>query len=145
VIREHYKAVKTLLPPTVNAYLFEAGYNDETGEVEKPLYPHVILWGDLGRESSGDDSGEALCDEPTSLWIRLRATYAATNGDSLMIVARNVRYALNRKVPAVEGRSCSKLRQDVLMDAQVDLGVTFTDGSHPVYAVDEFAFVSDPA
>lgn len=144
MIREHYRAVKALLPSTVTAYLFEAGM-DDTGKVSAPKYPYVVLWGDLGKESSGDENGEALGDARVSLSFRLRATYAGTNGDSLMIVARNVRAALSRKSPAVAGRLCSKIRQDVLMDAQTDFDMTFTDGSHPVYAVDEFTFVSEPA
>lgn len=145
MIKEHYRAVKALLPTTVTAYLFEAGMDDTTGKVSTPKYPYVVLWGDLGREASGDENGEALSDARVSLSFRMRATYAGLNGDSLMIVARNVRTALSRKVPVVAGRSCSKLRQDVLMDAQTDFDMTFTDGSHPVYAVDEFAFVSEPA
>lgn len=144
MIRAHYHAVKALLPPTVNAYLFEAGRDDD-GKLSTPKFPYVVFWGDLGREASGDESGDSLDDVPSSLWLRVRATYAGLNGDSLMVVAGAVRRSLNRRTPAVEGRSCSKLRQDVLTEAQPDFSVSLDGGSHPVYAVDEFAFVSDPA
>jgi hypothetical protein len=107
-----------------------------------PTYPYVVLWGDLGEESSGGPDGDSLQDVPDVLSLRMRATYVGLNGDSLLIVARNVRAALNRKTPAVTGWRTNPLRQAVLMDAQTDTDVTLTGGGHPMYAVDDFSLVS---
>lgn len=134
MILEHYNAVKALLPGTVRVYM----WNVPSG----PQYPYVVLWGDLGEESSGGPDGDSLEDVPDVLSLRMRATYVGLTGDSLMIVARNVRADLNRKIPVVTGWHPGKLRQAVLMDAQTDTDVTLTGGGHPIYAVDEFALVS---
>ena len=134
MIKEHYDAVKALLPSTVRVHLWNVPAT--------PTYPYVVLWGDLGEESSGGPDGDSLQDVPDVLSLRLRATYVGLTGDSLLIVARNARAALNRKTPAVTGWRPSKLRQAVLMDAQTDTDVTLTGGGHPIYAVDEFSLVS---
>ena len=134
MILEHYNAVKALLPTTVRVHMWSVP--------DAPTYPYVVLWGDLGEESSGGPDGDALADVPDVLSLRIRATYVGLTGDSLLIVARNVRAALNRKTPAVTGWHPGKLRQAVLMDAQVDRDVTLTGGGHPIYAVDEYALVS---
>jgi len=134
VIREHYAAVKALLPPTVNVYMWSVPTT--------PTYPYVVLWGDLGEESSGGPDGDSLCDVPDVLTLRIRATYAGVNGDSLGIVARNARAALNRKTPVVAGWLPSKLRQASLMDAQTDYDVDLPNQGNPIFAVDEFALVS---
>ncbi|MEV7472232.1 hypothetical protein AB0N33_00780 [Pseudarthrobacter oxydans] len=134
MIKEHYDAVKALLPGTVRVHMWSVPAD--------PVYPYVVLWGDLGEESSGGPDGGTLGDVPNVLSLRVRATYVGLTGDSLLIVARNVRAALNRKTPTVAGWHPGKLRQAVLMDAQVDRDVTLTGGGHPVYAVDEFALIS---
>jgi hypothetical protein len=134
VIKEHYDAVKALLPSGVNVYMWRVPAN--------AAYPYVVLWGGLGDESSGGPDGESLRDVPGVLSLRIRATYAGMNGDSTMIVCKNVRAALNRKTPTVAGWMPQPLRQSSLMDAQADLDITLPDGSNPVYAVDEFALVS---
>ena len=134
MIREHYAAVKALLPPTVNVYMWSVP--------DSPQYPYVVLWGSLGDESSGGPDGTSLQDHQDVLSLNIRATYAGVNGDSALIVCRNVRAALNRKTPVVAGWKPGKLRQASLMDAQADLEVTLNGGGHPVYAVDEFSLVS---
>lgn len=134
MIREHYAAVKALIPATVNIYMWSVPGT--------PEYPYVVLWGSPGDESSGGPDGDSLEDSMDVFSARIRATYAGVNGDSMLIVCRNVRAALNRKTPSVAGWAPGKLRQASLMDAQADLTVTFSNGSHPVYAVDEFALVS---
>jgi len=134
VIKEHYDAVKALLPGTMRVYM----WNVPSG----PQYPYVVLWGDLGEESSGGPDGDSLEDVPNVLSLRMRATYVGLTGDSLLIVARNVRAALNRATPVVAGWLPGKLRQAVLMDAQTDTDVTLTGGGNPIYAVDEFSLVS---
>lgn len=136
MIVEHYRAVRALIPERVNVYMFEA--------VGAPKYPYVVLWGGLGDERSGDVNGDSLDDEARSWAGRVRATYVGLTWDSMMIVARNVRAALSGARPVVEGRVCSRLRQAALEDGQVDRDVT-VNSAHPVYAVDEFSFVSDPA
>lgn len=134
MILEHYNAVKALLPATVRVHMWSVPTS--------PQYPYVVLWGDLGDESSGGPDGDSLRDVPDVLSIRIRATYVGVNGDSMLVMARNVRAALSRKTPAVTGWRTGQLRQSTLMDGQVDRDVTFTGGGHPTYAVDEFALVS---
>jgi hypothetical protein len=134
VIKEHYDAVKALLPAGLTVY---------RGSVPStPTYPYVVLWGDLGEESSGGPDGDSLQDVPDVLSLRPRITYAGLTFDSVLIVARNVRAALNRKTPVVAGWRPGKLRQAPLMDVQTDTSVTLTGGANPVFAVDEFALVS---
>ena len=134
MIREHYDAVKALMPAGLTIY---------RGSVpNEPTYPYAVLWGDLGEESTGGPDGDSLQDVPDVLSLRPRLTYAGLTFDSVLIVARNVRAALNRKTPVVAGWSPSKLRQSALMDVQADTSVTLTNGLHPVFAVDEFALVS---
>ena len=136
MIKEHYDAVKALLPGTVRVYMWNVP--------DSPSYPYVVLWGDLGDESSGGPDGDSLEDVPDVLSLRVRATYAGLTGDSVLIHCRNVRAALNRKRPAVAGWHTSELRQTSLMDVQVDRDVTITGtGAHPLFAVDEFTLVSN--
>ena len=134
MILEHYNAVKALLPATVRVHMWSVP--------DGAQYPYVVLWGDLGEESSGGPDGDALADVPDVLSLRIRATCVGLTGDSLLILARNVRAALNRKTPTVTDWHPGKLRQSVLMDAQTDTDVTLTGGGHPIFAVDEFALVS---
>jgi len=135
VIKEHYDAVKALMPAGLTVY---------RGSVPStPTYPYVVLWGDLGDESSGGPDGDSLQDVPDVLSLRPRVTYAGLTFDSVLIVARNVRAALNRKVPVVAGWSPGKLRQASLMDVQTDTSVTLAGGANPVFAVDEFSLVSE--
>jgi hypothetical protein len=134
VIKEHYDAVRALIPSTVRVYPWSVP--------DTPAYPYVCIWGDPGHESSGGPDGDSLEDVPDVLDIRVRATYAGLTGDSVLIVCRNVRAALSRKTPAVTGWVPGKLRQSSLQDVQTDTSVTLTGGSHPVFAVDEFALVS---
>lgn len=143
MIREHYDAVRALIPATVRVYAWSVqGKLLPDGSREPIQYPYVCIWGDLGNESSGGPDGDSLQDVPDVLSLNVRATYAGLTGDSVLIVARNVRSALNRKTPAVAGWSPSPLRQSSLMDVQTDTSVTLTGGAHPVFAVDEFALVS---
>ena len=107
MIREHYNAVKAMLPSTVNVYMWSVP--------DQPVYPYVVLWGSVGDESSGGADGESLLDRQDVLSLNLRATYAGVNGDSMLIVCRNVRAALNRKTPVVAGWKPGKLKQSALM------------------------------
>jgi len=134
VIKEHYDAVKALLPSTVRVYMWNVP--------DAPAYPYVVLWGDLGDESSGGPDGDSLRDRQDVLSLRVRATYVGLTGDSMLITCRNARAALNRKIPVVSGWRPGPLRQASLMDGQTDTDVTLTGGGHPVFAVDEFALVS---
>ena len=134
MIKEHYDAVNALMPAGLTVY---------RGSVPTtPAYPYAVLWGDLGEESSGGPDGDSLQDVPDVLSLRPRITYAGLTFDSVLIVARNVRAALNRKTPVVAGWRPGKLRQTPLMDVQTDTSVTLTSGANPVFAVDEFALVS---
>lgn len=142
MILEHYNAVKALAPPTLRVYMWKAEEKDATGKPLPPVYPYVVLWGDLGDESSGGPDGNSLQDVPNVLSLRIRATYVGVNGDSMLITGRNARRAWSRKTPIVAGWRTNPLRQSVLMDGQVDRDVTLTGGGHPTYAVDEFTLVS---
>lgn len=136
MIREHYDAIQALLPGTMTVYRGAVPSN--------PSYPYVCLWGDLGDESSGGPDGASMGDVPSVLSLRARATYAGLTFDSVLVMARNVRAALSRKVPNVAGRRCGPLRQSSLMDVQVDRDVTIAgSGANPLFAVDEFALVSE--
>lgn len=136
MIREHYDAVKAFLPTTMTVY--------KAGEIpDIPTYPYVVLWGDLGDESSGGPDGGSLKDDLSVLSLRIRATYVGLTFDSVLITARNVRAALSRKTPVVAGWRTNPLRQSSLMDVQVDHDVTITGTSaNPLFAVDEFALIS---
>lgn len=137
MIREHYAAVRALLPPSITVYVWTVP--------NSPQFPYVALWGSMGDESSGGPDGDSLEDVPDVLSLRVRATYAGLTGDSMMVLCRNVRAALSRKRPLVAGRVTSELRQSSLTDGQADLSVTLAGGAHPVFAVDEYAFVSTAA
>ena len=134
MFKEHYDAVNALMPAGLTVY--------RSSVPSTPTYPYVVLWGDLGEESSGGPDGDSLQDVPDVLSLRPRVTYAGLTFDSVLIVARNVRAALNRKTPVVAGWRPGKLRQTPLMDVQTDTSVTLTGGANPVFAVDEFALVS---
>lgn len=134
MIREHYAAVRALIPGTVNVYAWNVP--------DSPAYPYVVIWGSLGSDTSGGPDGESLDDVPDVLTLNVRATYAGLTGDSMLIVARNVRAALNRQAPAVTGWAPSKLRLTPLTDAQTDTSVTIPGAGNPVFAVDEYALVS---
>lgn len=143
MIIEHYNAVKALLRPTTRVHLFTVTQEKNPDGSLKPLaYPYVVLWGDLGEESSGGPDGDSLRDDPDVLSLRVRATYVGLTFDSMAVVAKNVRADLNRKTPIVTGWHPNPLRQSVLMDGQVDTDVTLTGGGNPTYALDEFALVS---
>lgn len=136
MIREHYDAVRALLPATVRVYAWDVP--------AAPAYPYVWLHGDLGDESSGGPDGDSLEDSPDVLSLRVRATYVGLTGDSVLITARNTRAALNRKTPTVAGWRTNPLRQSTLMDVEVDRDVTIPgSGTHPLFAVDEFALTSE--
>lgn len=136
MILEHYQAMKALMPPGLPVHIVTVP--------KAPTFPYVVLWGDLGVEESGDESGDSLADIPTALPLRPRATYVGLSAESVFITAQRVRNSLRRARPVVAGRSCSKLRQTTLTDIQVDTDVTI-NSTHPVFAVDEFSFVSDAA
>lgn len=142
MIKEHYDAVKALIPSTTRVHMWKAEERDAQGNIIPLKYPYVVLWGDLGEESSGWTDGDSLQDDPDVLSFRIRATYVGLTGDSMLITCRNVRAALSRKTPIVAGWHPNPLRQAVLMDGQVDTDVTLTGGGNPTYAVDEFALVS---
>jgi hypothetical protein len=128
----HYQAVRNLIPTG-------DGFTVYYGRVPKsPAYPYAVVWGDLGR-AGGDSLGDAV----DQMDLRPRVTYVATGFEQLLFVADRVRAALNRATPVVAGWSPSRLRQQALVPSTTDYDVTFTDGSHPVYAVDEYPFTSD--
>lgn len=133
MIREHYEAVKALVPSRFTTYLFDTP--------DKPAYPYVVLWGDAGLHGS-----DTLCQTPTELVLNVRATCVGANYESCLIVLAGVREALNRAVPTVAGRKVHELRQEPLLDIRADRDVTVgATGTHPVYAVDGYELRSEPA
>jgi hypothetical protein len=135
-VGDHYAGVGALVPADLKVYY--------GGVPEKPTYPYVVLWGDLGDERSGDDAGDSLDDVVRGLSLRVRATCVAASWDSLMITVNRVRGSLNRATPEVYGWAPSKLKQSALLDAQPDNDVTIPlTKNHPYYAVDEYALVSE--
>lgn len=129
-IGDFYRAVAYLFPASVNTYV--------GGVPKDPEFPYAVLWGDLGNEVA-----ESLADIPDEMHINFRVTYVGRRWDQMAWVVGQVRPVLNRAQPSVAGWSTEKLRQSSLMDMQTDYEVTLTDGSHPVYSVDEFSLVAD--
>jgi hypothetical protein len=128
----HYEAVHKLIPT-------DQVYTVYFGRVPKdPKYPYVVVWGDLG-----EAGGESLGSRVDQMTLRPRITYVGLGFEQVLFVADRVRAVLNRATPTVTGWSPSRLRQQPLMAATIDHDVTFSDGSSPVYAVDEYPFTSD--
>ena len=133
MIREHYEAVKALIPSKFRVYLFDTP--------DRPQYPYVVLWGDAGLEHS-----ESLDPTPSDLTLNIRATCAGANYESCLVVLAGVRKALNRAVPTVAGRRVHELVQEPLLEVGPDRDVTLTaTGTHPVFAVDGYTLLSEPA
>jgi len=128
-VGDFYRAVGDLIPSAVTVY--------EGNVPDKPDFPYAVLWG-----SFGDEVSESLADVPDELRVNFRVTYVGQSLASVAWVASKVRPALNRSKPYVHGWVSGRMRQASLMDVQTDFTVTLTDGSHPVYAVDEFALVA---
>jgi hypothetical protein len=127
---DFFRAVEDLIPYTVTVY--------EGNVPDKPSFPYAVLWGNFG-----DEVSESLGDVPYELRLNFRVTYVGLTLASAAWVASRVRPALNRAKPYVHGWASNRMRQSSLMDVQTDFTVTLTDGSHPVYAVDEFALVAE--
>lgn len=133
MIREHYEAVKALIPGTFTVHLFDVPAN--------PAFPYVVLWGDPGRQFS-----ESLCQTPTDLEVLVRATCVGANYASCLVVLDAVRSALNRAAPVVAGRKTHEMVQEPLQGVQPDRDVTVPGtSSHPVFAVDGYTLRSEPA
>ena len=128
-VGDFYRVVGGLIPDAVTVY--------EGNVPDKPSFPYAVLWG-----SFGDEVSESLCDVPDVLRVNFRVTYVGLSLASAAWVASKVRPALNRSKPYVHGWVSGRMRQAALMDIQTDFTVTLTDGSHPVYAVDEFALIA---
>lgn len=138
MILEHYQAVKALVPATVKVHLFQPRLSSPPAVGD---YPYAVLWGTLGEEVSGEPGDRSARDDPDQLDFRIRCTYVGLTGESLAIVARNVRAALNRKRPVVAGWKASRLIQASLTEGQTDYDVK-VGSFNPVYAVDEYTFTS---
>lgn len=106
-------------------------------------YPYVVVWSDLGLEFSGDVPGwdDSLADLPDALEVTLRATYVGLSKQSVSILVRRTRAALNRSVLDVEGWTCGPLRQAPLTGIEVDEAVQIGH-THPYMAVDEYRLIA---
>lgn len=135
MIKEHYDAVRALLPPDSDTFHVYLGKVDAT-----PVYPYVVLWGAPGTMDS-----ETLADIPTDFSARIKATSAGTSFGSVAITMDRVRTALNRARPIVTGRKVEKLILAPLMDIQTDFNVSIAGAGHPLYGVDEYLIQSTPA
>lgn len=133
MIREHYEAVKALVPPQFTVYLFDVPDN--------PRFPYVALWGDPGTHGS-----ESLDPTPRDLTLSIRATCVGATYESCLIVLAAVRSALNRAAPVVAGRVCHEMAQEPLLQISPDRDVVIPGTStHPIYAVDGYTLLSEPA
>lgn len=131
MIREHYNAVYALIPDTVGKHFGQVKADGLT-------FPYVVLWGDIGTETT-----EALSGTPDTLELRPRLTYVASGFEQLMWVIDQVRPALSQAVPTVSGWAPSRLTQFSLTDAQTDFDVTIPNTNrNPMFAVDEFVLSS---
>lgn len=106
-------------------------------------YPYVVLWSDLGLEFSGDQPGwdDSLADLPDALEVNIRATYVGLSKESVAVLARRTRAALNRAVLEVEGWTCAPLRQAPLSGITADESVQIGQ-MHPHFAVDEYRLIA---
>lgn len=106
-------------------------------------YPYVVVWSDLGMEFSGDMPGwdDSLADLPDALDLGLRVTYVGLSKESVAVLARRTRAALNRAVLDVEGWTCGPLRQAPLTGIEVDEAVQIGQ-THPYLAVDEYRLIA---
>jgi hypothetical protein len=133
MIREHYEALKALIPSRFKVYLFDVP--------ERPTFPYVVIWGDPG--THGSDSLDAT---PRVLTITPRVTCVGANYESCLVVLDATRAALNRARPVVPGRFVHELVQEPLMGITPDRDVTIHNTStHPIFAVDGYTLVSEPA
>lgn len=109
-------------------------------------YPYVVVWSDLGMEFSGDMPGwdDSLADLPDALDLGLRVTYVGLSKESVAVLARRTRAALNRAVLDVEGWTCGPLRQAPLTGIEADESVQIGQ-SHPHMAVDEYRLIATRA
>ena len=102
-----------------------------------------VLWSDLGLEFSGDQPGwdDSLADLPDALEVNIRATYVGLSKESVAVLARRTRAALNRAVLEVEGWTCAPLRQAPLAGIAADESVQIGQ-MHPHFAVDEYRLIA---
>lgn len=133
-VRAHYEALESVLraelPASYTVYAFDVPAS--------PSFPYVLVWGDLGSEST-----EALCGTPDLLNLRPRLTYAGVTGYSVVAVADKVRAVLFDRALTVPLWSPTRLRQTSLAAVQPDFQVTIPNTTqHPSFCVDEFPFTS---
>lgn len=134
----HFKAVQALLPSTVKSFLYEPELSVPPALSD---FPYVLFWGDMGEEVSGEPGDRTASDSIDQLAMTIRCTLVATSGEGLGWLVQNTRPFLNRARPVVAGWKSSRLRQQPVMPADSDTRVS-VGSLHPVYAVDEYSFVS---
>ena len=135
-MKEFFEAAASLVP--FRTYLFRVD-----GTPSASQYPHVVLWGDLGWEFSGDQPGwdASLSDKPDHLELSIHATYAGLSKESVAGVASRTRAVLNRAVLTVPGYHCNPLKQRPEFGIDSDQSVQLSHG-HPYYAVDEYHLIA---
>lgn len=132
-IRQHYEAVKELIPGLFTVYLFDVP--------ERPDYPYVVMWGSPGQETT-----HALAGPLDDFEADARATSVGPTYESCLVLAQAVRTALNQAAPVVPGRHCHPLRLRPALDIQPDRTITLPEtDTHPIFCVDEFTILSEPA
>lgn len=135
---EAIRAAAELVPFTVHEYEFEPG------RAPKPTdYPFVVLWADPGLEFSGNTPGwdDSLADEVDAIELDIRATYTGMSKESVGVLARRTREALNRTILVVPGWACSRLKQSPVQGIQRDRDVQVGHGN-PYYAIDEYRLIA---
>ncbi len=133
-----YEAAAALVP--FKTHLFQ---HDPPEKPTAADFPYVVLWGDLGWEFSGDQPGwdASLADLPDHLELNIQATYTGISKESVDVVLRGTRKALNRAVLTVPGYHCNPLKQRPEFGIDSDKSVQLSHG-HPYYAVDEYHLIA---
>lgn len=137
-MKEFYEAAADLVP--FDTHLFRY---DPEGTPSADDYPHVVLWGDLGWEFSGDQPGwdASLSDKPDHVELTIHANYVGLSREAVNLLARRTREALNRAVLTVPGYHCNPLKQRPVFGIDSDESVQLSHG-HPYYAVDEYHLIA---
>lgn len=106
-------------------------------------YPFVVLWADPGLEFSGNEPGwdDSLADEVDALELNIHATYTGLSKESVGVLIRRTRGALNRARLIVPGWECSRLKQAPIQGIQKDRDVQVGHGN-PFYAIDEYRLIA---
>lgn len=132
---DHYRAVVGLLSGLPWTFY-------DKGQVpDKPTFPYYVLY-----VSTPDEDVTKLCGTTDTGTFSFRVTSVGLTVEAVLTVTDAVRDRVLDVRPDVAGRSCNPIRKVSGRPVQVDRDVTLPDSDrHPMYAVDDFEFLSVPA